>query len=196
MQTHTPTKITCFAFTAVACLVAVPTSASAQIYPGVKCVVDGEKQCKVRHAAKWHQGEIFFSSRSAKESFVAKAASPRQNKHQCASLILKANHQLALTGQYAQHQCPITGKRYSKTFQLPVAGLKIYLHDSTSKAQLRSIDSTLEKAKVVFAASEFTKTFSPARKKTAATTQFAPGANRPVSIANSKRPPAVIDTKK
>jgi hypothetical protein len=203
MQSHLPIKLAGLASAVALYVVMTSASSLGQTYPGVKCIVNGNSQCKVRHAAKWHDGQVYFATRSAADDFRSRhdaASSQKRIKPLKPSLILKANHQLVLTGQYSQRRCPISGKSISDQFQIRVAGLKIYLHDSISKSRLQAVDSTLGRAKLVFADSTFTNAFSKTlrqtNKKPTPVQTTVPGANRPVSIADANETTAELRTKK
>ena len=76
------------------------------------------------------------------------------------SLLLKANHQLALTGQVKQQQCPLTGKSIDQEHQLLVAGVKVCFHDAAARNEIESLESTWQRAEQVFATRMFAKSFS------------------------------------
>ena len=76
------------------------------------------------------------------------------------SLLLKANHQLALTGQVKQQQCPLTGKSIDQEHQLLIAGVKVCFHDAAARNIIESLESTRQRAEKVFASRMFAKSFS------------------------------------
>lgn len=189
MQSHRPIKLAGLAFAMAFCTVMVSTPTNGQTYPGVKCPVNGRLQCQVRHAVKWREGQVYFSSRAAVDDFRSRNSPADVHKYLKPALILKANHQLVLTGQYTQRRCPITGNFTSDEFQIRIAGVKIYLHDAIAKKRLQEIESTLGRAKLVFADSTFAKTFSKTisrnKKEQPLRQPTVPGTNRPVSIADA-----------
>ena len=150
----------------LACLLITTASVSAQQYPGVKCVVDGNLQCKVQHSVEFGQGDVFFGSQAGVEHFqtnVIEKIKLGQQPEQ--TLVLKANHQLALTNQVQQQRCPVTGKSIEDEQQLVIAGVRVFFHDSAAKEEMQTAESTWHRAQQVFASEAFTKNFV-ARKKT------------------------------
>ena len=65
-------KLLAIMYGCLACLLFGETPAVAQQYPGVKCIIDGNQQCRIEHSVEfnWDQksvdkkclGKIFFSS--------------------------------------------------------------------------------------------------------------------------------------
>ena len=147
------------------CLLITAAPVSAQQYPGVKCVVDGNLQCKIQHSVKYAQGNVFFSSEAGVKHFNANVLEKLELGQQPdQSLILKANHQLALTNQVRQQLCPVTGKRIEKEHKLVIAGVKVFFHDSAAKAKIKSLESSWHRAQQVFAPDAFAKNFVRVKK--------------------------------
>ena len=161
------------------CLLFGEAAAVAQQYPGVKCIIDGNQQCRIEHSVEfnWDQnsvdqkclGKIFFSSQHAANQFQARVVKKlKLDQQPASSLLLKANHQLALTSQVKQQKCPVTGKSIDQEHQLLIAGVKVCFHDAAARNKVESLESTWQRAERVFASQVFAKSFSkrvePARR--------------------------------
>ena len=155
----------------LACLIFGDATVVAQQYPGVKCIVDGSQQCRIEHTVEfnWDKksadkkclGKIFFSSQHAANQFQARVVKKlKLDQQPDSSLLLKANHQLALTGQVKQQRCPLTGKSIDREHQLLIAGLNVCFHDVATKNKVESLESTWQRAEQVFTPQMFAKSFS------------------------------------
>ena len=80
----------------------------------VKCPVSG-KPAKAECTAKYLGKNVYFCCENCPVSF----------KESTEKFAVKANHQLAMTGQVAQVACPITGKPCKKDTAIDVLGLKV-----------------------------------------------------------------------
>jgi hypothetical protein len=158
----------------LAMLIAICGVADAQQLPGVKCIVDGQRQCKTKHAVPLGGGEVFFSSQSAAKRFTDLVLGQQTAKAnpQRDAWVLRANHQLALTGQYRQCRCVITGDAIGESEQVlnesvstAVAGLRIYFKDAAAKEKLLAKKSLIDRVKIVFASNQFAKNFALAEVK-------------------------------
>ena len=164
-------KLLAIMYGCLACLLFGEAPAVAQQYPGVKCIIDGNQQCRIEHSVEfnWDQksvdkkclGKIFFSSQHAANQFQARVVKKlKLDQQPDSSLLLKANHQLALTGQVKQQQCPLTGKSIDQEHQLLIAGVKVCFHDAAARNIIESLESTRQRAEKVFASRMFAKSFS------------------------------------
>ena len=164
-------KLLAIMYGCLACLLFGDAPAVAQQYPGVKCIIDGNQQCRIEHSVEfnWDQnsvdqkclGKIFFSSQHAANQFQARVVKKlKLDQQPDSSLLLKANHQLVLTGQVKQQRCPLTGKSIDQEHQLLIAGVSVYFHDAVAKNKIESLESTWRRAKQVFTAPVFAKSFS------------------------------------
>lgn len=164
----------------LACLLLTATPVSAQQYPGVKCIVDGNLQCKARHSVKFGQGEVFFGSQVNADRFQTNVVNKLKLGQQPEpALVLKANHQLALTNQVKQQRCPVTGKSIEEQQQLVIAGVKVFFHDLASKEKMQAAESTWHRAQQVFATDAFAKSFIvQAKPLEAATATVADGSSK------------------
>lgn len=153
------------------CLLAGNTVVVAQQYPGIKCIIDGNQQCRIEHSIEfnWDQksvdkkclGKIFFSSQHAAKRFQARVVDKlKLDQQPDSSLLLKANHQLTLTGQVEQQRCPLTGKSIAPEHQLLIAGVKVCFHDAAAKNKVELLETTWHRAERVFASQVFAKSFS------------------------------------
>lgn len=115
---------------------------------GIKCVVSG-KPVSGKYFAHYKQARVFFdcnSSRLAFESGRKKFAT-------------KANHQLAVTGQYVQSVCPVKLLEISaNSSTTQIAGLKIRACCGGCLARLAS-KSPERQIEFLFSDSQFEKTF-------------------------------------
>ena len=186
----------------LACLLSGDPVAVAQQYPGIKCIIDGNQQCRTEHTVEfnWDKeskgkkcfGKIFFSSQDAADQFQTHVISKLELGQQPDYLLLlRANHQLALTGQVKQQLCPITEKSIDSEHQLLIAGVKIHFHDAAAKNKVESQEATWQRAKQVFAPPVFARSFSkrgePAKQAGVAVADES--ANNIVSEAESTRLP-------
>ena len=153
------------------CLLTGSADVVAQQYPGVKCVIDGNQQCRIKYSVEfnWDQksagkkclGKIFFSSQHAADQFQTRVVDKlKLDQQPDSSLLLRANHQLILTGQVKQRRCPLTGKLIDQEHQLLIAGVKVCFYDAAAKNKLESLESTWHRAERVFAWQVFAKSFS------------------------------------
>ena len=172
-------KLLAIMYGCLTCLLFGEAAAVAQQYPGVKCIIDGNQQCRIEHSVEfnWDQnsvdqkclGKIFFSSQHAANQFQARVVKKlKLDQQPASSLLLKANHQLALTSQVKQQKCPVTGKSIDQEHQLLIAGVKVCFHDAAARNKVESLESTWQRAERVFASQVFAKSFSkrvePARR--------------------------------
>ena len=143
------------------CLFVADATAVAQQYPGIKCIIDGHHQCQIRYSVEFGQGTIYFASQNAVEQFETLVIDKiKLGQEPRPSLVLKANHQLAVTGQVQQKFCPVTGKPTNKEHQLLIGGVSIFFHDMAAKKKMEALDSTWHRARQVFAPDMFAKSFS------------------------------------
>ena len=146
------------------CLMNTASPVAAQQYPGVKCVVDGNLQCKVQYSVEFGQGNVFFGNKAGFEHFQNNVLRKLKRGQQPErSLVLKANHQLALTNQVRQKCCPVSGKPFEKEHHLVIAGVKVFFHDSTAREKMQAAESTWHRAQQVFTSDAFAKSFVRAK---------------------------------
>ena len=164
-------KLLAIMYGCLTCLLFGEAPSVAQQYPGVKCIIDGNQQCRIEHSVEfnWDQnsvdqkclGKIFFSSQYAANQFQARVVKKlKLDQQPASSLLLKANHQLALTSQVKQQKCPVTGKSIDQEHQLLIAGVKVCFHDAAARNKVESLESTWQRAEQVFATRMFAKSFS------------------------------------
>ena len=90
------------------------TAASADDLEGVKCPVSG-KDVDEGATAEYKGGKVYFCCNGCPKAFAKSTA----------KFATKANHQLALTNQYDQENCPISGREAKDGTELEVAGVEI-----------------------------------------------------------------------
>ena len=163
----------------LACLAITASPVSAQQYPGVKCIVDGNLQCKVQHSVEFGHGNIFFGNQAGVEHFQSNVLEKLKRGQQPEqALVLKANHQLALTNQVEQRRCPVTNKAIEREHQLVIAGVKVFFHDSAAREKMQAVKSTWHRAQQVFASDAFAKSFVRAKQAQQAPVAVADGSNK------------------
>ena len=81
---------------------------------------------------------------------------------------VKANLQLAGTGQYKQAKCPLTGKPLNASTGVEVAGVKVVFCCNNCKAKVEGAKGD-EQTALVFSDENFDKAFEPAKKKRGST---------------------------
>jgi len=154
---------------ALATLIAIPGVSGAQQLPGVKCIVDGGRQCKTKYAVAFVGGEVFFSSQAAADRFsdLMLRQQPATADKQREAWRLRANHQLALTGQYKQCRCVVTDaaigeaeKATGESVSTVIAGLRVYVKDVAAKEKLLAQKRMIDRVKLVFASNQFAKNFA------------------------------------
>jgi hypothetical protein len=193
MQTRHPSQLARCTSAFFACLLAMSATSNGQTYPGVKCVVDGSKQCLTRHNAEWLDGKVYFSSETAVKKFRSKLSNSATKRHPDPSLTLKANHQLVLTGQYRQVRCPVTGEKPTNSIKLQVAGINVYFNNEKARSQLLTRKTTFARASQIFDSQKFCEAFSSAKRLEKKSPTPVAGANRPISIAELKQPLKSLD---
>ena len=144
----------------LACLLVVAAPVSAQQHPGVKCIVDGDLQCRVQYSVEFGQGQVFFGSKAGVNLFQTKVVRQIELGQQPEqALVLKANHQLALTNQVQQQRCPVTGDLINNEHELLIAGVRVFFHDGAAKEKMQAAESTWHRAQQVFASEAFAKSY-------------------------------------
>lgn len=116
---------------------------------GIKCVVNGEAGAKKEAAAKYLDGEVYFCCGGCKSKFEA---APEK-------YTVKANHQLALTGQYVQKKCPISGGELSEGVTAKVGGMEVGFCCNNCQGKVESAEDLAAKADLVFTKEAFAKGF-------------------------------------
>src|SRR5579871_996331 len=82
--------------------------------PKLKCPVSG-KECGKDHAAAYKDGKVYFCCDKCPKAFEA---TPEK-------YAVKANQQLAQTGQYKEVKCPLTGKALNDEAVAKIGGMEI-----------------------------------------------------------------------
>ena len=163
-------KLLAIIFGCMTCLALNDAAAVAQQYPGVKCLIHGNQQCRMKYSAEFNWvrnskdkesiGKVFFSSQAAATKFKSRVAEKlKLDQAPDESLLLKANHQLALTGQVTQQLCPLSGKPMDQKHQLLIAGVPVCFSDAATKNKVDSLESTWHRAERIFASPAFAKSF-------------------------------------
>ncbi len=120
---------------------------------GIKCIVSGENNAVTEHAAKHLDGKVFFCCNHCKTKF----------ENDPEDYLVKANHQLVLTGQYVQTMCPITGLDIVEGSEIKLCGTVVGFCCNRCKGSLQSAVSAKAQAELIFTASAFSKGYTRKR---------------------------------
>lgn len=108
------------------------------------CPVSGE-EAGTRYSSKWRDGKVYFSASAALTEFEK---APKDFAEQ-------ANHQLVMTGQYAQHSCPVCEKKELLRSQ-KASVRKVPVYFSSEKCRKEFLEhSTAEKMTLAFSEKVF-----------------------------------------
>lgn len=128
---------------------------------GVKCIMDGVRSCNTQYWQEYQQGRVFFSSQENADRFRQAINDPVFDPP--ASLLMRANHQLALTGQVKQIACPVTGEALDYRHKLHLAGVAIYFSDPQSRESIETLEGMIPRVERVFHPNVFDQSFTPAQ---------------------------------
>ena len=122
---------------------------------GVKCIVTG-KPVSSRYQVAYKQGKLFFDCNSSRLKFESSKGDFRT----------KANHQLAVTGQYLQNKCPISKARLSSKSQFThsVAGFKVRFCCEQCMSTFAEQQDADVRIKAMFGQQSFSSLFLPRPK--------------------------------
>jgi YHS domain-containing protein len=129
-------------------------SATGQDLTGIKCVLDGESQVDSAASVDYRGGKVYFCCEDCAGSFKSKMSDTSSD------LLVKANHQLVLTGQFAQTACPLTGKPVAADKTVDVGGVKVAFCCGGCQGAVNKEADLAGKAKLVFANTAFEKGFA------------------------------------
>ncbi len=119
---------------------------------GVKCIVAGDNAASTEFAVDYLEGKAYFCCDKCKKSF--------EKNHE--EFLVKANHQLVVTGQYVQKACPITGNEGINSAKVSVGGVEVGVCCDRCQGSLEAASDLASKAKIVFGKSAFKKGFEKA----------------------------------
>lgn len=119
---------------------------------GIKCVVSGQT-ANEDYWCKFKKGKIFFDCNESRRKFLSEKT----------SFIVKANHQLAVTGQYIQVKCPIKSRAIDSKGQheTSVAGVGIHFCCAQCQKQLIERANVHEQIRFIFDNRKFNSVFQP-----------------------------------
>lgn len=123
---------------------------------GVKCIVEGERAASRAAAVGYKNGKVYLCNAHCADAFKQGAELDEDAK-----FIIKANHQLVLTGQYIQKVCPISGDPVDEIFSLTVGAAKIGFSCAQSRAEVTQLKTIEEKVTLLFSDAAFDKAFAP-----------------------------------
>lgn len=121
---------------------------------GIKCPVSGKSAVK-ECSCDYQGAKLYFDSNASKNRFVA-------DRKQYET---KANHQLVVTGQYVQAQCPIRFVPITAQTQpkKQIAGVTIRFCCQNCLNRLESSRKPMEQFQTVYGSSNFNRVFVPAK---------------------------------
>lgn len=137
------------AVVAVSMLAVVSGSDDQPKLDGVKCPLMGKNAVKAEKTVDYRGGKVYFCCDRCVKGFKADDATHTT----------KANHQLALTGQFTQKACPMTGKPVADGKTVDVGGVSVGVCCDGCKGKLEKAEGVEGKAKLVFANEAFDKGF-------------------------------------
>ena len=117
---------------------------------GVKCIVRGNVAAKADKSSDYHNGHVYFCCGNCKAKFDADPG----------KFTVKANHQLALTGQYVQVASPFGGK-CAEGMSTKVGGVEVCFGNEKDLKKVNAATDLAAKAKMVFGKKAFAKAFKP-----------------------------------
>ncbi len=117
---------------------------------GVKCIVNGNAAAKVNKSSEYLDGHVYFCCGNCKSKFDADSE----------EFVVKANHQLALTGQYVQVASPMGGK-CAEGMSVNVGGVEICFSNKKQMKKVADAPDLAAKAEMVFSKKAFGKAFKP-----------------------------------
>jgi hypothetical protein len=123
---------------------------------GVKCIMMPNKAVKADKSVEYRGAKVYLCCDGCVKKFKADDAKTST----------MANHQLALTGQFTQKACPISGGAAKDDQSLEVGGVKVNFCCGNCKGKVEKAADLAEKAKLCFANEAFDKGFE-AKKKAA-----------------------------
>ena len=136
---------------------------------GVKCIVMGKRAANAEHFAKHHEGKVYFCCGACKGKFVADQESDEP------AMTVKANHQLAVTGQYVQKGCPFSGAAVKEGAVVEVGGVEVGFCCNNCQAKVAEAEDLEAKANLVFSKAAFKKGFAKKADLSAATCPISGG---------------------
>lgn len=119
---------------------------------GIKCILNGKKSATADAVVEYKKAKVYFCCDHCADSF--KEDMKLKDK---AKFTVKANHQLALTGQFVQKGCPISGRAVDETKTVTVGGAKVGLCCGGCVKKIEGLKTLEEKAKLVFTEEAFKK---------------------------------------
>lgn len=117
---------------------------------GVKCIVRGNVAAKADKSSDYQKGHVYFCCGNCKAKFDADPG----------KFAVKANHQLALTGQYVQVASPFGGK-CAEGMSTKVGGVEVCFSNEKDLKKVNDAPDLAAKAKMVFGKKAFAKAFKP-----------------------------------
>lgn len=120
---------------------------------GVKCIVHGTANATLEATVDYRDAKVYFCCDNCAEKFRA------EMDNADSEMLVKANHQLVLTGQFTQKSCPLTGREVASDKMVEVGGAKVGVCCGGCLAKVEGGADLATKAKMVFASAPFEKGF-------------------------------------
>ena len=134
-------------------VMALAATSVSQDLAGIKCVINGDKPASADSSVDYLDAKVYFCCDDCAAAFKAdmdKTDSP---------VLIKANHQLLLTGQYVQKACPLTGKPVAADKSVDVGGVQVGLCCGGCVAKVTGAADLAAKANLCFVKASFEKGF-------------------------------------
>ena len=119
---------------------------------GIKCVVSG-KGVNKNYSCPFKKGKVFFDCNESRRKFIDDRT----------AYIIKANHQLAVTGQYFQTKCPIKNSQIDRNSKVrkSIAGVEIGFCCRACVDQISTKANIHEQIRFIFDNRKFNSIFQP-----------------------------------
>ena len=121
---------------------------------GVKCIMMPFKPAKAEKSVDYRGAKVYMCCDGCVKKFKADDAKTSTF----------ANHQLALTGQFTQKSCPISGGAAKADQTVEVAGVKVNFCCGNCKGKVEKAATLEEKATLCFGNDAFDKGFEAKKK--------------------------------
>jgi YHS domain-containing protein len=119
----------------------------------LKCLVAGKPDAKEDKNAEYKGAKVFFCCDNCKGKFTAEPA----------KFAVAANHQLAVSKQFKQTKCPLSGAKLNPDENVEVAGVKVGFCCENCKGKVAAAKGD-EQKELVFKDAAFDKAFEIVKK--------------------------------
>ena len=123
-----------------------PTMAIADL----KCFIMPKKTVKEKYAVEHNGGTVWLCCKSCVRRVEKK---PERYEAGC-------NHQMVVTGQFAQTNCPISGGELDESVSMEIGGATVHFSDAASMKTVQDAGDDKARIELVFATEKFNKSFT------------------------------------